>query len=628
MSIFIELKRRNVFKVGIAYIVVAWLLAQVLQLIFESFGTPDWVMKTVLVLMATGLIFALFFAWAFEMTPEGLKRESEVDRSQSTTPQTGKKLNNLIFSVLVLALAYFVYDKFVLSESRDAALVEATTQAISEQSVTEEAAAVELDKSIAVLPFVAMSTGEDDGYFADGLTEEILNSLAQLPDLMVTARTSSFHFKGQDLPVQQIASQLGVLNILEGSVRRSGEKIRVTAQLVRAVDGFHLWSDTFDGLINDGFDMQTRIAEKVAQALDVVLDDHLRERMRTFGLRNPEAFIAFQKGMDLFTSAHGTGNADQLSLLREANVHFEQVIELVPNFMGAYQRHSDLYTHVALEMAAGKLLNGFEGIDIETTRRAAEADFEAAFVKAPDIKTKAETELDRAIISGNWRGLSMLIDRALNTRNCSNPMWGHIVSSPFGKVDLQYQDALRDTQCDPLRPGGHVDLIHSAIWQGDFSEAVEISVASLQTTSGDWLAATYVQALLAHGAPDEAEQAIQELIRSQTWINFTQTKLAAARGDATRLKELYNSQKQIGGVGDDTHLMYAALRGDREAANLHAARIDARPFGPMKLAQVVYTCLCGAPFDIEATPKFAASLDDAGLLWPPPDTITFPLKSW
>ncbi len=207
-------------------------------------------------------------------------------------------------------------------------------------------------------------------------------------------------------------------------------------------------------------------------------------------------------------------------------------------------------------------------------------------------------------------------------------MWGHIVSAPFGKVDVQYQDALRDTQCDPLRPGGHVDLIHSAIWQGDFPKAVEISAASLQTTSGDWLAATHVQALLVNGALDEAERAIQELIRSRVWINFAQSKLAAARGDAALLEKFDEPGDQTGDVGDDTHLMFAALRGDRESANLHAARIDARPFGPMKLAQFVYTCLCGAPFDIETTPNFAASLEDGGLLWPPPDTITFPLKDW
>ena len=123
MSLFQELKRRNVFKVALAYVVVSWLVAQVLQLVFESFETPDWVMKTVLVLMAVGLLFALFFAWAFELTPDGLKREHEVDRSTSITPKTGKKLNNMITLVMAMAIAYFAYDKFLLSGSRDAALL-------------------------------------------------------------------------------------------------------------------------------------------------------------------------------------------------------------------------------------------------------------------------------------------------------------------------------------------------------------------------------------------------------------------------------------------------------------------------------------------------------------------------
>ena len=628
MSFINELKRRNVFRVGIAYVLISWVLLQGADFAFDLINAPNWVIQALFLLAALGLPGVLVFAWVFEMTPEGIKREKEIDRSQSVTPQTGRKLDKAIIGFLVLAVAVLLVERFVNFPDAGQSVSNDVTVQSQPKTVPEESTnRVETSdrQSVAVLPFVAMSSGPDDGYFADGLTEEILNSLAQLPELLVTARTSAFTFKGQNVPVQEIAARLGVANIVEGSVRRSGEQIRVTAQLVRAADGFHLWSDTFDGLVNDGFDMQTRIAEKVARALNVVLDDHLRERMRMFGLRNPEAFIAFQKGMDLFTSAHGIGNADQLSLLRDANVHFEQVIELVPNFMGAYQRHSDLYTHVALEMAVGKLKNGFEGIEIEMTRRATEADFEAAFLKAPDIQTKTEAELDRAIISGNWHGLSTLIDRALNTINCSNPIWGHIVSSPFGKVDVQYQDALRDTQCDPLRPGGHVDLIHSAIWQGDFPKAVEISTASLQTTSGDWLATTHVQALLANGALDEAERAIQELIRSQAWIDYAQIKLAGARGDAALLEKLYKPTDQ---VGDDTDLMFAALRGDRDVANHLAAKIDSRPFGPMKLAQFVYTCLCGAPFDIEATPKFATSLEDAGLLWPPPDTITFPLKGW
>ena len=199
MSFFNELKRRNVFKVGIAYIVVAWLVAQVLQLIFESFGTPDWVMKTVLVLLATGMPFALFFAWAFEMTPEGLKRESEVDRSQSITPQTGRKLNATIFIVMALALGYFAYDKFYISAEREAALVESVAQAKTEQAPVEPPQ--DIDRSIAVLPFADMSPEKDQEYFTDGLSEELLNLLAKIPELKVASRSSAFQFKDKGVDI-------------------------------------------------------------------------------------------------------------------------------------------------------------------------------------------------------------------------------------------------------------------------------------------------------------------------------------------------------------------------------------------------------------------------------------------
>ena len=200
MSFTAELKRRNVIRVGIAYIIVGWVLAQIAEFAFENFGAPAWVLKSVVVVLLLGLPLALIFAWAFEMTPEGLKREADVDRSRSVTSQTGRKLDFLIIGILVLALGWFSFDKFYANTG---------SQPLPEPTV--------LEKSVAVLPFVALSNGTDDEYFADGLTEEILNSLAQLPELLVTARTSAFSFKGQNIPIQEIAAALGVNHIVEGS---------------------------------------------------------------------------------------------------------------------------------------------------------------------------------------------------------------------------------------------------------------------------------------------------------------------------------------------------------------------------------------------------------------------------
>jgi len=269
LSLFQELKRRNVFKVGIAYVVVSWLAAQVLQLVIESFGAPDWVMKTVLVLMGMGLLFALFFAWAFELTPEGLKRESEVDRTQSITPQTGRKLNYTIYFVMLLAIAYFAYDNFMLRRTPAVVPELAATQTVAEEADTEVQS--EPDKSVAVLPFVDMSPEKDQEYFTDGLTENLLNALAQLGDLKVAGRTSSFAFKNKNEDLRSIGEQLGVAHLLEGSVQKSGERIRITAQLISVGDGYHLWSETYDRTLEDIFAVQDEIAGEVARSMQVTL---------------------------------------------------------------------------------------------------------------------------------------------------------------------------------------------------------------------------------------------------------------------------------------------------------------------------------------------------------------------
>jgi len=270
LSLFKELKRRNVFKVGIAYVVVAWLVAQVLQLVFESFGTPDWAIKTVLVLLATGLPFALFFAWAFELTPEGLKREKDVERSQSITHKTGRLLDRSIIAVLVVALAYFIWEsrKEQSEPLSPTAGVEIDGGTVEENDLTSPETAA---KSIAVLPFVNMSSDAEQDYFSDGISEEILNSLAMVKELKVAGRTSSFAFKGQNQDLRQIGEALGVEHILEGSVRKSGNTVRITAQLIQVDDGFHLWSGTYDRELNNIFAIQDEIAAAILEQMKKAL---------------------------------------------------------------------------------------------------------------------------------------------------------------------------------------------------------------------------------------------------------------------------------------------------------------------------------------------------------------------
>jgi TolB-like protein/Tfp pilus assembly protein PilF len=259
-GLFEELKRRNVFKVGTAYVVLAWLLAQVIDVFLEPFGAPEWVIKTILLLLLIGFPVALLFAWAFELTPEGLKKEKDVDRSQSITHETGQKLNLAIIFILILALGYFAVDKFILEPGRHFETPEAAAVPAAKPGPATE-------KSIAVLPFVNMSDDAGNEYFSDGISEEILNALARVKDLKVAGRTSSFAFKGQNQDLRQIGEALGVNHILEGSVRKAGAKVRITAQLIQVDDGFHLWSDTYDRELTDVFAIQDEIANAILEQL-------------------------------------------------------------------------------------------------------------------------------------------------------------------------------------------------------------------------------------------------------------------------------------------------------------------------------------------------------------------------
>jgi TolB-like protein/Tfp pilus assembly protein PilF len=332
LQIFKELKRRNVFRVAVAYVIVGWLLLQVSDTLVPALHLPQWFQSGVALLLILGLPIALIFAWAFEMTPDGLKREHELDRSQSIAHHTGRKLDFAIFGVLVLALSYFAYDKFVLSAERDAALVEATKQAVTEQVFAEQKESTESVKSIAVLPFVNMSEDAGNEYFADGLSEELLNMLVKIPELRVAARTSSFSFKGKDLKISEIARELNVSHILEGSVRKSGNKVRITAQLIKADDGFHQWSENFDRTLDDIFVVQDEIASRVANALQVTMLGQSRGKREV----DPGVYALWLKGLYFLNQS---GKEDY----KKSEEVLLQAIELEPSYANAWELLAFIY---------------------------------------------------------------------------------------------------------------------------------------------------------------------------------------------------------------------------------------------------------------------------------------------
>jgi len=332
---FDELKRRNVVRVAVAYIVVCWLVFQIGEILFDAFGAPDWVFKTVILLLAIGFPFALIFAWAFELTPDGMKKTRDVNITTSVTASTGRKLDFVIIAALVVALGYFLWER---QQPGDSSATDVDSVAES-RAIEPPSESIDQDdeprRSIAVIPFINMSSDKEQEWFVDGLTEEILNSLARAPDLLVAARTSSFMYKGSNDSIQTIATSLGVDHILEGSVRRSGDRLRVTAQLIRAIDGFHLWSETFDRGVDDMIDIQENVAIEIANAMDTAMDPEALAKMMSSGTSSVPAFEAYLAGLAVGEGTFATQDIYDFLNARDA---YQRAIELDPEFAQAYWR--------------------------------------------------------------------------------------------------------------------------------------------------------------------------------------------------------------------------------------------------------------------------------------------------
>jgi len=339
LSLFLELKRRNVLRVAAAYVVVSWLLIQVAETIFPLFGFDDTPARIVVIVLAIGLIPVIVFSWAFEMTPEGLKKESEVDRSQSITPHTGKKINRLIMVVLTLALGYFALDKFVLNPQREAAMEKQVAVQVEEarrEGRTEALVESYGDKSIAVLPFVNMSSDTEQEYFSDGLSEELLNLLAKIPELRVTSRSSAFSFKGKDFKIADVGRELNVSNVLEGSVRKSGNMVRITAQLISVEGDVHLWSETYDRSLDDIFAIQDEIAATVVKRLKITLLGTPPKVQET----NPEAYASYLLGRNL-------RHQNTAESLEQAQMLLLQASAIDPSYAPVWVELGSVYTRQA-----------------------------------------------------------------------------------------------------------------------------------------------------------------------------------------------------------------------------------------------------------------------------------------
>jgi TolB-like protein/Tfp pilus assembly protein PilF len=332
-SLFAELKRRNVIRAAILYVGSIWALAQGIAQLGPSFGMPEWGTRWFVIAGAVGFPFWVAFAWFFELTPEGLKLERDAD--EPTTPRSHGKFDVAIIAVLAIAVVLLLTDRFVLRHGVNAETAVAADKTGS-GPVTASIPDIETDPSIAVLPMVNMSDDKGNEYFSDGISEELLNLLAKVPKLRVIARTSSFSFKGKDVPIQDIARALQVAAILEGSVRKQGGKVRITVQLIRTKDSSHLWSETYDRTLDDIFKVQDDISTAVVDVLKVKLLSGgvrlLPDVEHPAGLHrsgNAEAYDQYLLGKQYFNRS-GKKN------LEDSIAAYKQAIALDPRFAAAY----------------------------------------------------------------------------------------------------------------------------------------------------------------------------------------------------------------------------------------------------------------------------------------------------
>ncbi|MEO6065907.1 MAG: hypothetical protein ABIP49_09045 [Lysobacterales bacterium] len=363
MNLIAELKRRNVIRMAGLYLVGAWLIVQVVATVLPVFDVPQWVLRAIVVLLVLGLAPALVFSWVFELTPQGLKREEDgapapsmapaserrvERRAASIAPQTARRMDRLIVICLAGIVVLLVAERLTVSRANKATEQATPIRVVPgarspktglppEGRTLAKLPTAPPAKSIAVLAFADLSADRGNEYFSDGIAEEILNALAQVKDLKVAGRTSSFYFKDKNEPLGAIGSMLGVAHILEGSVRRQGNRVRITAQLIQVKDGFHLWSDTYDGDIRDVFDLQEKIARAITDELKVVLGSGQQERLVPVSTLSPEAYALFLQATSVFNRRDGPR-------FRQAIAQLEKAIGLDPAFARAHARLASLYS--------------------------------------------------------------------------------------------------------------------------------------------------------------------------------------------------------------------------------------------------------------------------------------------
>jgi len=583
--------------------------------LFPAFGIPDWGFRFVVIVFALGFVPALIISWAYELTPEGLKREKDVVRNESITHVTAKRLDGITIGLIVVALVFILADRLWLSP-RLAERSAAPAEVAVDNAQTAGAEPTEPQyrhKSIAVLPFVDMSESQDQGWFADGLTEEILNTLVRTPDLLVSSRTSSFAYKGTQIPIPRIASELGVAHVLEGSVRRAGDRIRVTAQLIRAVDGFHVWSEYFDRRVEDVISIQEDLAINIAKALKTTMDPVALEKMLQAGTRSVEAYENYLSGLALKTRILETSD---YSLNIDALDYFERAWEVDPGFAAAHAQSARIWHSQSTLVYKA---HGIMGI----APRQAFVNFQekmlAAIENAPDETQRMLYEAELAVTELRGAEAVQLLRRVLE-----------ILPNSFRATLSLYEAATfaRDTEAyilavkNLLRLGdiGSIGMYIVSVRHLAPSEHYVASVLEQVERFPNSLTIIFQahRTLLWMGEFEEAHKLYPRLAnepKRSRW--YAKASQACSLGDRVEAEKLLRTVQQEGG---DAMIQWfiLLLLGEYE----EAARV-LKPYDSEETSFMLGAFLLYEQFDPRPFPALMSILEREGLDWPPPRDIPF-----
>ena len=569
-----ELKRRNVLRVAAFYAAAGWLLVQIATQVLPVFDAPTWTMRVVVVAVVLGFPFALVFAWFYELTPEGLKRENEIDRSQSITRSTGRKLDRWIIGVLAAAVVALLANQFVPHKEA-------------------------LGKAIAVLPLVNDTGDPNNEYFSDGLSEELISALAQIKELKVIGRTSSFHFKNTNEESKVIGAALGVGYLLEGSVRKSAGRARIAVNLVRAADGANAWSQIYDRTLPDIFAVQAEIAQSVAGALKVALLGDADKNPDAPSNQNVDAYTAYLQGRyyeQRYTAAD----------LRKAIGFYDAAIRSDPHYALAYAALSKSWW----------ALGDITGEDVAEANRKARVAAERAVAEDPN-SAEGHSALGQILVSvdRNAKGAEAEFRRAAELAPASaDPKIGlSSIIGDFGQIEEAVELLQQAVRLEPLTANAHFDLARLLTSLGRYDEAAQSARKAIELQPGG--AGTWEMLALVEAKRGDGEAALKAAAQETDpdWRAYAMALAQQARGDAVAADAALNAL--IAGHSDDMSFQIAAVyafRGDADKTFEWLDRAyEKHDPGVMAIIDNPFTR------ELRSDPRFAAFCKKVGLPSPP-----------